>query len=367
VWKFKTTVDNGPIFPKFDKNSCYAYTTYPPGFTNEVPILKLLSLKQKPEIVWQQEAEIGCDFHAEYFGDFYCSIDNKNLYKLDEVNGLSLFMGGTTQGRFIGPHVYLYDNPSAATAEKSGETVMLIATDVRTKEKLWVRPLPHRRTLSYYSLLPTDAEFILLISKDWDGFDVLSSIDGSTLYSHTFLSDYRQEGRFIATQDHVIYVLHRKKRVGAVKTTPDTKIYVHHKHSGDIVRIIDNVPFHQGVNIYYHFPSGIIYGGAGDTLFAMDPVHDEFFKHYEIDLGYTSYCRGIIGTLGNEPILFMEAHKDRQVSMSVVHFDTERREVTFKQSFDGHFHLHQHIEVNKGFLFITDRDSTTHIYEWVPD
>lgn len=225
--------------------------------------------------------------------------------------------------------------------------------------------MPEERFLIYGGLLPLDADVIMLKFKNHDGLDILSSSDGATLWSASFPTDYRLQGDVIATQDHVIYVLHRDEGPDEFNVVLDTKIYVHNKYSGEIVRIIGDVPFHYGHKIHYHFPTGILYGGHGSKLFAIDPIQGTSFEQFDTDLGYPNHCRHIIGASGSELLLLMQARKDREVSMIVVHFDTERREVTYKQAFDGYFIRYQHVEVNKGFLFITDRDSTTHIYEWI--
>lgn len=108
MWKFKKAVKDDTIFIHFSKNFCFPYRTYPSKFVRgeSIPTFHLFSLKGEPHILWQGEAEIGGGIYRECLGDIYCSMNGKDLYRLDE-NGPSLFMRGTTKGRFVGSDIYM--------------------------------------------------------------------------------------------------------------------------------------------------------------------------------------------------------------------------------------------------------------------
>jgi hypothetical protein len=369
MWKLKTSIKGGVPSSSFSNDLCSAYVTYPSEYERgvSIPTFHLLSLKEEPRILWQGEVDIGGWIYGERLGNIYCTTDGKNLYRLDR-SGPSLFMTGTTQGRFVGSNIYLYASPDTDFYKNTREAITLIAVDVNTKGILWERPLIGEQSLFCYNRLdPLDSDFIMISHKTGNGFEVLNPADGSNLWDVTFPENYKREGKVIATETHVIYALTRSVGSNMFNQIVDTKIHVHNRNSGELVRLIDDAPFHYGYMIHYHFPSGMLYGGLGGDFFFIDPVNGKSFSHYKIDLGFYSSFLTMIGELDREVIFFMNAENGREFPTVVVHFNTVRNEITYKQLFDPSFRTHRNIEVNKGFLFITDRDGTTHIHEWVPD
>jgi hypothetical protein len=365
MWKLKISINDDAVSTIFSKDGVYAYTTYPSEYIKgvSIPTFNLLSLANEPERIWQQEAGIGGYVCRELRGEIFCTTDNKNLYKLDK-NGPSLFMSDTTKGRYAGPNVYLHESPDPYNENNRGKEISLIAVDVHTKDTLWMRPLIGKQSLIYhhYHLRPIDSDFIMITNREGAGFEVLDPTDGSTLWDVTFPTDYKCEGKVIATETHVIYVLTRD-----MDSTADTKIYVHDRHNGELVRVINDVPFRKGYMMHYHTPTGILYGAGLENIYSIDPVNGESFFNYKIDFGFNSYCLKAIGDINNEIIFLLRADKDRQLFSLVAHFDTTRNEITYHQIFDGSLSRNRNIEVNKGFLFITDTEGTTHIHQWVPD
>jgi hypothetical protein len=366
MWKAVTKFE-GCGFKAFSQDLCFAQTIYPTGFVKGVskPVMQLIAVQPEPRVVWAQEGDLEGRFYREFYGEIYGTVDDKNLYKFDKEKGASLFMEGTTYGRFLGRDRFLYCKKDIAEGEDWNQSSVATA-DTDSKEIVWERSMPAGRFLNYWGIVPIDTELVMLRYDEHDGFDILNGSNGNTLWSANFPPSYTLQGDLIVTPDHVIYMLHRDEGPDIYNAVLDSKIYVHEKLTGKIVRTIDDVPFHYGNKMHYQFSSGLLIGAHDDSLFTIDPVNGSSFFHYKLDLGYRRFCKKIIGEMNNEIVLFMYAEKDRQPSTEVVHFDTKLKEVTYKQSFDYFFDRNRHIGVDKGFLFITDRNDTTHIYQWVP-
>src|SRR5690606_409333 len=140
MWKMKAVIEDSAMFPIiFSKDYCLAQETYPSKYVKgvSIPTLELISMRPAVATVWTHTAEVEGHFYREFYGDVYCTVDNKNLYKADPHSGLTLFMEGTTRGRFLGPNTFLY--VQEVVTEDSSIQTTVVTVDTKTKNKLWER------------------------------------------------------------------------------------------------------------------------------------------------------------------------------------------------------------------------------------
>lgn len=335
------------------------------------PTLELISLKPTIETVWQQEGQSPLIFHREYYGDIYCSSDDKNLYQLNAHTGLSLFISGATYGRFLGPNIFMYSNALPALAPMMGVDLTLTAVDAITKKTLWQKTLSDRQRYGEHALTPHDADLVLLDSKTppdadntstYNGVEALSAVDGSSLWRCDFPQHY-DSGRFTCTPNHLIYVLYLE---GYNSTNPesgyDTKIHVRNKHTGELVSVIDDAP-----STYYlgcRYSSGRLFGCNTNNLYAIDPINEKSFHSFNIAPEMQDETFRIIGEIDNKLIIASAVRIDKEYKVLVVHFDLGRNEVTYTQLIDDPFPTFHDFNIVNGFLFVVDKSGTNQIYEW---